>query len=98
MHNFKDFNIKPNISHFVGDKIKIDRIINVPIIVTDFKIQKSKKKEGTEYLTLQIEKSGDKHVLFTGSTVLMDMISKVPKPSFPFQTTIIRDNDYYEFT
>lgn len=98
MNAFKDFNIKPEINAFVGDKIKIDRIINVPITVHDFKIEASTVKEGTKRLTLQIEKNQTKHIIFTGSKVLQQQIEKVPKDKFPFTATIIKDNEYFEFT
>ncbi|WP_340074506.1 hypothetical protein [Leptobacterium sp. I13] len=98
MNNFKDFNIKPKTATFVGEKIQVLRLFNIPIKILDFKIEPSKKKEGTELLTLQIEKRGEKRVVFTGSTVLIQMIRKVPEDKFPFITTIKGDNDYYEFT
>lgn len=98
MNNFKDFNIKPSLQYFTGDKIKIGRIINTPIVVTNFKIGPSNKKEGTEYLTLQIEKNNTKYVVFTGSTILMQLIQKVPKERFPFVTTIVKEGEHLEFT
>src|SRR5690349_15005875 len=98
MNNFKDFGIKPEIKAFVGDKIKVKNLFNVEIKVLDFKIEPSNLKPGTECLTIQIEKSGDKRIIFTGSKVLMDQIKRVPRDKFPFNATIKGDNDYYEFT
>lgn len=98
MNNFKDFNIKPTLNTFVGDKIKIDRIINVPITVHDFKIEPSTVKEGTKRLTLQIEKNQTRHIIFTGSKILQQQIQQVPKDKFPFSATIVKNNEYYEFT
>lgn len=98
MHSFKDFNIRPQINSFVGEKIQVQKLFNLEIIVHDFKIEPSKKVEGTELLTLQIEKSNEKRIVFTGSTVLIDQIKRVGKNQFPFTTTIKGDNDYYEFT
>ncbi|TWP30533.1 hypothetical protein ETU08_01875 [Apibacter muscae] len=98
MNQFKDFKIKPEINHFTGDKIKIDKILNVPIVIIDYKIEQSKAKVGTQLLTLQIEKSGTRHVVFTGSTVLLQMIQKVDKEKFPFISTIVKENEYLEFT
>lgn len=98
MHNFKEFNIQPRINAFVGEKIQVQKLFNLEITVVDFKIEPSKKKTGTDLLTLQIEKGGEKRIVFTGSVVLMDQIKRVPKNSFPFVTTIKGDNDYYEFT
>ena len=98
MNKFSDFNIEPRIQAFVGDKISVQKIFNIEIDVLDFKIEDSKQKKGTQFLTLQIIKSGEKRVVFTGSTVLIDQIRGVPKNGFPFKTTIKGDNDYYEFT
>lgn len=98
MHNFKDFNIKPKLNQFVGDKIKIKSLLNMQIIVLDFKIEPSRQKQGTDLLTIQIEKSGDKRVIFTGSKTLIDQIKQVPKDKFPFTTTIVDNNECYEFT
>ena len=98
MKSFKDFNIKPEITSFVGDKIKIDRILNREIVVTNFKIGPSNQRENTQCLALEFQLNGNHHILFTGSTVLMQMIEKVPKDSFPFTTTIVREHEYFEFT
>lgn len=70
------------------------------IIVLDWKIEDSKfDKDGepTKRLCVQIEFKGDKHIFFTSSKTLMGMISKVPK-SEHFKTTIVKDNDRFEFT
>lgn len=98
MNNFKDFKIKPKLNAFVGEKIAVQKLFNLPITVLDRKIEPSKQKEGTEFLTLQIEKGGEKRIVFTGSTVLIQMIKKVRDDQFPFTTTIRGDNEYYEFT
>jgi hypothetical protein len=98
MNNFKDFDIAPNITSFVGDKISVKKLFNTPITVLDFKQEPSKQKAGTTLLTIQIEKAGDKRVVFTGSTVLLDQLKRVSKDKFPFTTVIKGDNDYYEFT
>lgn len=98
MNKFSEFNIKPRINSFVGEKIQVQRLFNLPITVLDHKIEPSKQKPGTELLTLQIEKSGEKRIVFTGSTVLIDQIKRVPQNRFPFITTIKGDNEYYEFT
>lgn len=98
MHNFKDFKIKPKLNTFIGDKIQLQKLFNLPIKVLDYKIEPSKQKAGTELLTLQIEKSEEKRVVFTGSSVLIDQIKQVPKEKFPFVTTIVKENDCYEFT
>lgn len=98
MNNFKDFKIKPKLNSFTGDKIKIDRILNTEITVLKYKIENSKVKSGTELLTLQIEKAGTRHIVFTGSKFLIEMIRDVPEDGFPFKTTIMKESEHLEFT
>lgn len=99
MHQFKDFNIKSKLQCFVGDKIKMNKVINREIVVHDFRIEDSKYgNTGDKCLHLQIEFNETKHVLFTGSKSLIEMIEQVPKSNFPFKTTIIKENDRPEFT
>lgn len=98
MTKFSELGIKPELSTFTGDKIKVDKLLNAEISVISFKIEDSKKKPGTKFMTLQLEKQGTKYVFFTGSTILMQMINKVPKDKFPFTTTIIKESEHLEFT
>lgn len=98
MTAFKDLGIKAELSTFTGDKIKIEKLLNAEISVLGYKIEDSKVKAGTKLLILQLEKSGTKHVLFTGSTILMQMIQKVPKDKYPFTTTIVKESEHLEFT
>ncbi|KGO89753.1 hypothetical protein Q764_06075 [Flavobacterium suncheonense GH29-5 = DSM 17707] len=97
-HNFKDFGIPAEVTYLIGKSISLDHVLNLPIKVLDFRIGPSKKKPNTEYLTLQIETEGVKRVIFTGATVLIQQIKKVDKDKFPFNATIIKKNEYYEFT
>jgi hypothetical protein len=90
--------LRLRVNSFVGDKIQLQKLFNIRITVLDFKVEPSKQKPGTELLTLQIEKAGEKRVVFTGSTVLIDQINRVPREKLPFETIIKGDNDYYEFT
>jgi len=99
MNSFKDFKIKPVSIAFEGDKIKIDRILNRQIIIEKFKIDKSNFDKGTgKRLTLQINLDNTKRIVFSGSGNLMDMITQVPENGFPFQTTIIKENERFQFT
>lgn len=99
MKQFSQFNIKPITKTFTGDKIKIDRVLNKRITVVTYKIEKSKFEKGNgNRLCLQIEVDGTSRIIFTGSTILMDMIEQVPKTNFPFTTTIVRESERFEFT
>lgn len=98
MKKFSEFGIKTISDSFTGDKIKIDRVMNRLITVCDYRLEDSKFGEGKKCLFIQIELDGDKRVIFTGSRNLMDMIERVPKPEFPFEATIIKDNDRLIFS
>lgn len=99
MNNFKDFGIKAQLKSFTGDKIKLDRVLNKPITVEDYKIEQSKYEKGNgKCLYIQIVVDQERRVLFTGSLTLMDMIQQVPKEGFPFNTTIVKQNERPEFT
>ena len=86
-----------------------DSIINRPIIITDFRIDKSKfpnKKTNQfgECLRLQFvypkESEENVKILFTGSRILIDMIRKIDNDEgceFPFIATIVREGNYYKF-
>lgn len=99
MKNFKDFSIKPKIDFFVGDKIKILKVLNREIIVHGFKIDKSKfENSNSEFvMSLQIEYMNCKRVLFTGSKILAEMIKEVPEDGFPFKSTIIKEGESFVF-
>lgn len=98
MNSFKDLNIKPISLSFVGEKVRMIKILNNEIIVHDYTIKDSEKKPGTKYLTLQISRRAEKEIVFTGSKTLMDMIEQVPKEKFPFTTIITQDDQMFQFT
>ncbi|WP_454060116.1 hypothetical protein [Elizabethkingia ursingii] len=98
MNNFKEFNITPSFIAFVGDKVKMSKVLNTEIIIHDYKIKDSEKIPGTKYLTLQITRKGEKEIIFTSAKTLMDMIEQVPKDKFPFMTTITQEDQMFQFT
>lgn len=99
MKQFKDFGIKPALRSLTGDKIKMERILNREITVYDYRIEDSKfNKNNSKCLYMQIGIGDTKHVVFTGSTVLLELIQQVPKSEFPFTTTIVKENERFEFT
>lgn len=99
MKQFKDFGIKPLSQGLIGDKIKIERILNREITVHDFKIENSKFDKGNgKCLHLQIQLGETMHVVFTGSGVLIDEIQRIPKEELPFKTIVVKENDRFQFT
>ena len=79
-----------------GKKQKIEEILNLEILVTGFKIGKSKYKD-RDYLTLQFENGGKKYITFTGSEVLINQAQKYAD-KIPFYTIIKKINKYYTMT
>ena len=98
MKSFKDMGIKVASRAFIGDSLKIERLLNREITVLYHKIEDSTKKPGTKCLYLQLELEGQKRVLFTVAQALLEAIQKVPPENFPFTTTIVKDNDRFEFS
>jgi hypothetical protein len=98
MKSFKEFGIVPSpTSLFIGDKIKIDKILNREIIIHGFKLSDSIKRENSQCLSLQIEIGGEKRVIFTGAKFLIEAIKQIPENGFPFTTTITKENEHLEF-
>lgn len=103
MTQFSDLNIEYSSKSFEGDKIDIERIFNQEITVQDYKIEDTKytgykDKGANKCLYMQILYKGEKRVVFTGGTALIEVIKKVPRDKFPFTTIIIKENKRYKFT
>ncbi len=103
MNKFGQFGIKPVAKGFEGDKIKMSKILDREIIVHAYRIEDSKVKEFTDKgsekcLHLQIEFNKEMRIVFTSSSGLLDAIQQIPEKGFPFETTIVRDNDRFMFT
>ena len=99
MKRFSDFDIKTGDS-FTGDKIKIDKVLNREITVHKYKTEDSKfpKNKSGKCLHMQIELSGAKLIIFSGSDFLMNQLKQIPEDDFPFIATIIKSNEHFEFT
>jgi len=100
MNLFSDLGIEIDSAPFVGDKIKINRVLNKEIEVIDFELNESKFQSGKsrKCLKLQIRFEGELRVIFTGSSLLVNAIQKVKKEMLPFKTTIVETNGFYQFT
>ncbi len=99
MKTFKELGVKLAQNHFIGDKIKIVKILNKEIIIHAYKIEPSKypKNKSGNVLTLQIEIRNEKQIIFTGSDVLMNQIKQVHKDNFPFSCAIVKNGEHFEF-
>lgn len=97
MKNFKDFGVKPQLKAFTGDKIKLDKILNTEITVHECKITPSTQND-KQCLTMQIEYKEEMRVVFTGATALIDVVQQLKPDSYPFKTTIVKNNERFEFS
>lgn len=79
-----------------GDKVRIDSILNQEILITGYKVKKSKyvKKGSDQCLTVQFETEGSKKIFFTGSNVLLDQLDKYGH-EIPFVATVKKIDRYY---
>lgn len=98
---YSDFDIKvEGNKKFVGEKMKLHKVLNKEIMIHFYSIEPSKypEKGSDTCLWLQISVDGKKYISFSIAKLLMVLIEKVPKDGFPFTTTITNENDSYEFT
>lgn len=100
MKQFSELGVKTNTTGMTGEKIKVERVLNKKVKVCSFRIEKSKFPEKTkngECLYLQIELENQKRIVFSGSSVLMDQIRQVDKADFPFEATITKEDEHFQF-
>jgi hypothetical protein len=100
MNDFKSFGIKPVKKGLEGDKINIKWVFGKQVLIQDYRIVPSKfqDKGNGKCLHLQIKMGESINIIFTSSAVLMEQIEQVPKDKFPFRTTIIKENERFEFS
>jgi len=82
-----------------GKKIKIEEVLNLEIMLLAFRMKESKyqKTSAPDCLTIQFEfhnKPGEKHVIFTGSGVLIDQLKEYGD-KLPFLATIKKIDRYF---
>lgn len=93
MKRFSDFGIKPTTKSFSGEKIKIAKLLNKKIIVEDYKVEDSKYEGKGKCLYLQIQVEGEQRVVFTSGKSLIEALDSVPEGGFPFEATIVEENE-----
>lgn len=95
MKKFSDFAKEETIID--GDKVKIESIIDKEIEVLGYKLTNSKYKPTEQCLTIHFKIDGETHVVFTGSSVLIEQCEQY-KDEMPFFATIKRVNKHYTFS
>ncbi len=98
MKRFSDFADKTALE---GDKVRIDEVLNLPIVITNARITTSKYKKNTtgRCLTIQFREcnSDQLKVLFTGSEVLISQVEQYEN-EIPFETKIVKIDRYFSFS
>ena len=101
MNKFGQFDVKVNTQCFVGDKIKMSKVLSKEIIVHAFRLEPSKhfQNKGTgQCLYLQISIDNEKRIVFTSAVGMIEAIQQIPKDGFPFETVIKEEDERYYFT
>lgn len=94
INTFSQYNVTT--SQLIGKKIEIEDVIDQQIIVSDYRIGPSKYagngRGNGMCLSIQVEHEGLDRVIFTGSVILQEQITKAKEAGmkFPFSTTIIK--------
>lgn len=95
LQRFSDFNTSPKVLD--GTKIKIDEVLDKEIIIRAFRKGESHYKT-KEYATVQFTyaegESKEKHIFFTGSTVVIDQLVTY-ESKLPFLTIVKKIEKYY---
>lgn len=81
-----------------GEKVKLDSILNLEIMVTGFKLKTSKfgTSNSGQCLTVQFEIDETRKIFFTGSEVLSEQLAKYSE-EIPFMAKIKKIDRYYTF-
>ncbi|MDD4453684.1 MAG: hypothetical protein PHZ06_12745, partial [Proteiniphilum sp.] len=80
-----------------GEKMSINAVINKEILITGFKVGRSKYKEDSDYITVQFILENTRHVFFTGSQIIAEQLRKY-EDKIPFEATLQKINRYYTLT
>lgn len=92
---FSELGISASNTGMTGDKIKIAKVMNREITILDYKVADS--LHSGKCLHLQIILNDTKHVIFTGSKVLLNMMQQVNKEDLPVVATIEKIGEHFEF-
>lgn len=80
-----------------GDKKHLNDVLNREILLLDFRVTESKKRQDGKCLQIQFLMDDQVCVLFTGSAVLLDQV-KSAHDKLPFRGTIVKIDKYYSLS
>ena len=94
--HFLDFADEDSWRPLDGVKRKLEEILNLEILITNFRLAPSKINNGN-YLTIQFENGGETYIAFTGSGVLAGQLERY-KDKIPFYAKIIKRDRYFSLS
>lgn len=96
---FASLGIKTVPSVLIGEKIKIDDVLEKEIEIVNFRIEVSKypKNKTGKCLHMQIVLNGENRVVFTGSDILIEVMQQVSMEMLPITTKIKKEDNHFEF-
>ena len=80
-----------------GDKKHLNDVLNREILLLDFRVTESKKRQDGKCLQIQFLMDDQVCVLFTGSAILLDQV-KSARDKLPFRGTIVKIDKYYSLS
>lgn len=96
---FSDFGIKVKPNKMPGQRGPLRHILEMEIMVTDFRIKPSKYPEKSDRcLWIQYKFDNKLYVAFSIAQFLMTQLEELPEGGLPFYTKISNKNEIYEFT
>lgn len=100
MKRFSDFEINVETDLFIGDKIKIAKVLNREITIKAYKIDQSKfvAENNPNKVTMHIVFEEEDRIIFSGSKTLMRQLDAVPKENFPILAVIEKNGETYKLT
>jgi len=91
--SFGDVYQKPRID-YRGERINVDSLVGQEFVIQEYKILPSKYSEGN-YALMQIEIKGKPYIFSTGSSVVLDQLSRV-SDKLPFKAKLTKQKRYYK--
>ncbi len=93
---FSDISDGNDFGAIPGRKIRVNEILGREITITGFQLAPSRKKQDSDYLTIQFLMDDELYIIWTGSVVLRRILEKYSN-QLPFRATIVRAGEALVF-
>lgn len=96
MRKFSDLNVTLD-RRFVGQRIRINTVLDANIVIHDFDFRKSKvcKEDGKDVcLYLDIEINKERRLIWGNYPYMIKQLEQVDRSNLPFECKIVNDRGY----